>query len=239
LPGSKDHPLLKRFGGSPVVGSGASNFRIVDLQTSAFTSFDLSTSKRVYAKPALRVEGKVTRLWYEAPGTTTSTEFYRNYTNELAASGFTALYDSTNDAQATRRSNFLAPFSSQGGDGLKTNRSSYVLYSARTGSIRTGTFRKDNVFVRLFTIDWSEDDRTFKAKQGAYAAVDLIETKVMAQNMVVVSASEMSKAIANTGKIAIYGMLFDTGKADVKAEPKPSLDQIALFLKGVPPHGLT
>ncbi len=234
LPGSKDHPMLKRFAGSSIVGYTQNNFDAIDLQSSSFTNYDLAASKRVYAKPTLRVEGKLTRLWYEAPGTTTSTELYRNYVNELTASGFTTLYDSTGDSQAKRWNNFLAPFSSQGDDAIKNNRSEYIFYAARTLSIRTGTFQKDNVYVRVITIDWGADDRTYKAKQGAYAAIDVVETKAMKQNMVVVSASEMSSAIANTGKIAIYGILFDTGKADVKSESKPSLDQIALFLKNDP-----
>ena len=52
--------------------------------------------------------------------------------------------------------------------------------------------------------------------------------------MVVVSASDISKSITANGKVAIYGILFDTGKADIKPESKASLDQIAAFLKAEP-----
>ena len=64
--------------------------------------------------------------------------------------------------------------------------------------------------------------------------MDILETKAMEQNMVVVSASDISKSITANGKVAIYGILFDTGKADVKPESKPSLEQIAAFLKAEP-----
>jgi len=50
----------------------------------------------------------------------------------------------------------------------------------------------------------------------------------------VVSASDIGKSITATGKVAIYGIYFDTGKADVKPESKPSLDQIAGYLKEAP-----
>jgi OmpA-OmpF porin, OOP family len=36
------------------------------------------------------------------------------------------------------------------------------------------------------------------------------------------------------GKIALYGLFFDTGKAEVKAESKPQLDEMAKLLQGQP-----
>ena len=37
--------------------------------------------------------------------------------------------------------------------------------------------------------------------------------------------------MAATGRVALYGILFDTGKADVKPESKPALEEIAKLLK--------
>lgn len=52
--------------------------------------------------------------------------------------------------------------------------------------------------------------------------------------MVMVSASEMSKIIASTGRAALYGILFDTAKADIKPESKSALEEIAKLLKAEP-----
>ena len=234
ISGGKDHPAVKRFGGSVLVGYEVRNFDAVEFQTSTFKEFDLDASTRRYVQPPLQLEGKLTRLWYEAAGETRSLELYRNYVNELTTSGFKALYDSTKDPAAGKWTNFMVPFSSSKKDFIKNNRSEYVMYAAETNSLRTGTFQKDNVTVRLVSIDWSKADQTYKSRQGAYIAVDILETKAMQQNMVVVSASEIGKAITTTGKVAIYGIYFDTGKADVKPESRPSLDQIAAFLKAEP-----
>ena len=234
IPGGKDHPAVKRFGGSVLVGYEVRNFDAVEFQTSTFKEFDLDASTRRYVQPPLQLEGKLTRLWYEAAGETRSLELYRNYVNELTASGFKAVYDSTKDPAAGKWTNFLASFSASKKDFIKNNRSEYVMYAAETNSLRTGTFQKDNVTVRLVSIDWSKADQTYKSRQGAYIAVDILETKAMQQNMVVVSASEIGKSITATGKVAIYGIYFDTGKADVKPESRPSLDQIAAFLKAEP-----
>ena len=231
IAGGKDHPAVKRFGGSSLIGYEQRNFDAVDFQTSTFKEYDLRARARRYAQPPLHLEGKLTRLWYEAPGDTRALELYRNYVNELTASGFTPLYDSAKEPGAVRWNGFLNSFGGNNKDFVKNNRSEYVFYSARGSAPLTGTFQKDNTTVRVVVVDWSKDDRTFKARQGAYAAVDVLETQAMVQNMVVVSASDIGRAITGSGRVAIYGILFDTGKSDIKPESRPSLDQIAEFLK--------
>ena len=234
MAGAKDHPAVKRFNGSSLVGYEVRNFDAVDFQTSTYKMYDGPSGERQYAKPPLHLEGRLTRLWYEAPGDTRSLELYRNYTNELEAAGFKVLYDSTKDPAATRWSNFMASFGKSRRDYIKNVRSEYVMYSATEKTIRTGTFQKDNVTVRLVSVDWTKDDTMYKAKQGAYIAVDVLETEAMKQNMVVVSASEIGQSLTASGKVAIYGIYFDTGKADIKPDSKPSLEQIGAFLKADP-----
>ena len=56
----------------------------------------------------------------------------------------------------------------------------------------------------------------------------------METNMVTVSASEMATGIANTGSVALYGILFDFNSATVKPESMPTLEEIAKLLKGDP-----
>lgn len=64
--------------------------------------------------------------------------------------------------------------------------------------------------------------------------VDLIELKAMEQKMVSVKAEEMAQAINATGRVALYGLYFDSGKAEVKSESKAALDQIAKLLATAP-----
>jgi outer membrane protein OmpA-like peptidoglycan-associated protein len=83
-------------------------------------------------------------------------------------------------------------------------------------------------------LEWAKDEAIYKAKRGAYVAVDIIEVRPMTQNMVVVSADEMSRTIASSGRVALYGIFFDTNKADIQPESKPALDEIAKLLKQEP-----
>jgi outer membrane protein OmpA-like peptidoglycan-associated protein len=58
----------------------------------------------------------------------------------------------------------------------------------------------------------------------------IVEEKAMKQ-YVLANADALSKEISLTGKVAIYGIFFDTGKAVVKPDSKPALKEIAKLLK--------
>lgn len=83
----------------------------------------------------------------------------------------------------------------------------------------------------MTTVEWARDDSTYKARKGAYAAVNIIQVSPMKQNMVLVKADEMAKKIAIDGRIALYGIYFDTDKATLKPESDSTLQEIATLLK--------
>lgn len=58
----------------------------------------------------------------------------------------------------------------------------------------------------------------------------IVEEKAMEQ-YVVADANALAKEISLTGKVAVYGIHFDTGKAVVKTDSKPALEEIAKLLK--------
>jgi outer membrane protein OmpA-like peptidoglycan-associated protein len=64
---------------------------------------------------------------------------------------------------------------------------------------------------------------------GSYS-IHLIEKQAMKQD-VLADASTMDKSIKESGKAALYGIYFDTGKADVKPESEPALKEIVKLLK--------
>ena len=61
----------------------------------------------------------------------------------------------------------------------------------------------------------------------------IIEKQAMQQD-VVIDADGMARDIGETGKVAIYGILFDTGKAELKPESGPALVEIGKLLKANP-----
>jgi OmpA-OmpF porin, OOP family len=71
---------------------------------------------------------------------------------------------------------------------------------------------------------------------GRNYSLQVVETKPMDQ-VVVADASALSASIAATGKAAVYGIYFDTGKSIVKPESGPAIEEITKLLKTNP--GLT
>jgi len=64
---------------------------------------------------------------------------------------------------------------------------------------------------------------------GKRYTLTIIEKEIMNQD-IVVDADLIKEKIDLEGKIAIYGIYFDTGKSIIKEESKPSLEQIGKFL---------
>ncbi len=68
---------------------------------------------------------------------------------------------------------------------------------------------------------------------GGYFYITSITLTNLTQD-VTASAAELSKGLDGTGHAVVPGILFDTGKADVKDESKPALDEVAKLLSENP-----
>jgi OOP family OmpA-OmpF porin len=73
---------------------------------------------------------------------------------------------------------------------------------------------------------WSNTD-------GSNVVLTIIDKKVMEQK-IVADPKAMAGDIGATGHVAIYGIYFDTDKADIKPESEPTLKAIAQMLKDKP-----
>jgi outer membrane protein OmpA-like peptidoglycan-associated protein len=51
---------------------------------------------------------------------------------------------------------------------------------------------------------------------------------------VIADASSMAKSIKESGKVAVYGIYFDTGKSTLKPESQTTLQEIAKLMKADP-----
>jgi outer membrane protein OmpA-like peptidoglycan-associated protein len=67
------------------------------------------------------------------------------------------------------------------------------------------------------------------ANNGMYN-VQLVNKQLMKQE-VIANADALSKGIKDTGRVAVYGIYFDTGKADLKPASDPALAEIVKMLK--------
>lgn len=99
-----------------------------------------------------------------------------------------------------------------------------MLYEYDNGSNRRTTvrFRKGTAEIWLYINAYTYDYE-----------MTIVEKQAMEQQ-VTVDASAMASSIAEAGSVAIYGIYFDTAKAELKPESEPAIDEIAKLLTGNP-----
>lgn len=232
--GGRDHPLVKRYAGSKLIG----------YETKAFDEFELPTGPLVEVpgtterKPAAseHLEGRWTRLLYAVAEERSSLEVFRNYEKALAEAGFTTLFTCAKDAclhdGAMGHHLYLERHPANVAD-------TYLVYDAFTGSSEerylSAVLERPNgkVYVSLLVAKSFGYEHRANLR-GPAVLLDILETGAMEERMVTVDAGTMAKEIASKGSVSLYGIYFDFDKAVVKPESAPAIEEIAKLLKGDP-----
>lgn len=237
-PGAKDHPLLKRIEGSEIIWSKVSKFDelIVALEK---VEFDYNTGKYKETKNQ-KVEGARTTLYYKLPGDVATLEAVRQYEAELKPAGFETLFTAENDKLDDGYNRFVAQTfptvkTTPGLQYLHEFNKDEQRYMALKGAGRDG----GEVYVTLYAFVLKDVSTGFgelktrhKLEKGqTIVRVDILETKPMEARMTVIQAEEITKTISTAGHIAIYGIHFDTDKADIKPDSAESLAEMAKAIK--------
>ena len=154
-----------------------------------------------------QLEGKLTRIHYEIPNTRSPLEVFRNYQQALARAGFQTL--------------FTCSASECGGGAVGTVGWCGGCSPRQLSSKLSRPNGDAYVSVHLE----QDNSGTPIATQ-----VDVIEIKPMESGLVAVNAEGLANDITRTGHASVYGILFDTGKADIKPESDATLKEIAKLL---------
>ena len=222
--GSTDHPAIERYEGSSIIAYDAQNYETLLVPT---TRVGDVSGKSGFPK-AVQAEGQVTRIRYKAPVGRTSLEVFRNYENALKAGGFEILF-SCLKAACGDGDTFAQTLYGVGAQPLTLNQRSQGYLSAR---LRRAA---GEVYVRVFTVEnaaWASEAKTEEGQ--VITQLDIAQTRAMESGMVTVDANAMRDAIRDTGRVALYGIYFDSGKAEVKPESDAALDEIAKLLAAGP-----
>jgi OOP family OmpA-OmpF porin len=201
--GSKDFPGIGRFAGSVISGHQVKNFDVARVQAGPFKDGKPSDTPRL--------EGRITRIAYRSAPGPSIVEVSRNFETQLAKAGFESLLSCDTDACGgipfTEAIEAL-PIPQMWVDGFN-----YHYYSGRKSEGGRETYA--SVLV-------SENNREI------YAQLTVAETGAIENKMV--DADAMAKGLRETGRIALYGIYFDTDKAVIRPESRPTLEQIAKLL---------
>jgi outer membrane protein OmpA-like peptidoglycan-associated protein len=229
VPGSKDSPLLKRYEGSQIIGYDYRGFDQFHLITGPLKSYDLPPD------PSTKTMGKHTRILYVAPPERSPLEVFHNYAMELEQGGYETVF--TCSEAECGKANAL-PRTLYHRDRKLSNKgqmSEYAFSSPVEPQFLAATLRRPEGDVHVSLYVAKETFKHFQeTSQRTLVLLDIVETAPMEKKMVTVDAGAMAKSIAAQGTIALYGIYFDTDRAELKPESAPTLDEIAKLLQGDP-----
>lgn len=220
-PGSKDHPLLTRFAGATINAYSQTAFDEAFLPNQPVD--DEHTAK------GLNLEGKVTRISYTIGGGKSTLEVERNYLEALQKGGFQILFRCAKDQCGKSGGGELQSLVINSGR-LRKAGGGEANFSDNHRTILAKLPRASgDAYVFLHIMDDSASN------QRTLVYEEVVEVKPMQTGQVkVVDSGAMQKGLAATGKIALYGIYFDTDKAQVKPESKAQLDEMAKLLTANP-----
>jgi OmpA-OmpF porin, OOP family len=229
IQGSKDHPQFKRYEGAEIVKY---EFREYDELT-----VPLGKAKHSQALvDSRRVEGAITRLTYKIPLGRSPLEVVRNYEAELKTDGFLELFRGAKDelgSSFAEAAGYKKIIWSPNIAALTMNGDSQIFLAMQKQS------GDADYIIMIYSVEnrfWASNlnKKDGLAKGQTLVQVDIVERKAMEAKMVVVVAEEMAEEISSSGRVALYGILFDTDKASIKAESTESIIEIAKLLKNDP-----
>ena len=229
--GGNEHPALPRIPGSRIVASERNEQgeiiipleRIVfDLQTQKFNNFKtISTS------------GRLTRILYALPANSIPQEAARYYENVLHQANGEILFSGAQDAL----DNGNDRFANQVYYGRVPDRIYNLLLLNRENAYVAGRFNwsGSDIYVQVYTFTNREGRRTSLVRKDRVGAlVETVEAGPAHAPTAQVTSEQMASEINRTGRIALYGLYFDTNRTEIKPESRPTLEQIADLLKREP-----
>lgn len=196
-----DHPMLSRYPGAKL-----DNSQKVDTE-----KFSILMPQA----QALALQGDLQRHTYDIKQVSTL-KVFENYQHALEKAGFSQLAlcqpgDCGGDAQMEKL-----------GDALSLQNDVYNFHRNPYYGVHKLSAGGQDHYVALFIGAYNDNVRVQQL---------VLSTKAVATDLVKADASELKRQLDTSGKALIYGIYFDTGKADIKTESAAALKEIALLLQ--------
>jgi outer membrane protein OmpA-like peptidoglycan-associated protein len=225
-PGAKDPPGLKRYEGSEIIGYRAPKFDEFLLPLGKPTDFGLNPK---YEKSSL-LSGKVTRITYVVPAGRSSAEVMRNYQQEFDKMKAEVVFEKKQGEPG-----WFGPTFEKACDEDKMGQ--ILAYNeAEERVLIMKTADASPTYYMLFVTAYKDgiiperlEGRV--AKDRVLVHLQVIAPDVMEEKMVFVSAAAMATSLESTGRVVLYGLLFDTDKDTVQPASEATLKEIVKLLQ--------
>lgn len=218
--GGRDHPLVGRYEGSILRHyrpRDFDEFRMINRRV--LSSDTREAGARVNDRNSIPVAGRAMRLRYEGPEGRSALEMMRNHRERLAAANFETVFTCRGAECGTPAEFWFAVTESVPGpsSGLLSSWNDLIYTLAKLSR------PEGDVHVAILALPQG---------QRAQVLVDVVEARPMESGRIAfVDASAMQRAVEQTGRIALYGIQFGFDSADILPASRPTLEEIARFLR--------
>lgn len=224
-PGGADSALLSRYQGSLLYAYGDESF---------------GSTQAVEAdkgKPVLRrVEGRISNRFYWSAAGASALDIQRNYLAALKTAGYQIVYAC--DVPTCRQDQAQQLVSRLPDEATWKNADPMVYGIFDSGSQNDFTLvsaqkRTDAGVVKIL-VATSSADLSPPYQGRVRQLVQVIEPASVKTGMVTVDAGAIGESLKRDGRIALYGVLFDTNKAVLRPDSEAQLAQMARALAAAP-----
>ncbi|ASG24978.1 OmpA family protein [Nitrospirillum viridazoti] len=216
VPGSKDHPLVSRFAGATITAYEHKDFDEAFLPDRPVKDEDKAEG--------LHLEGKVTRVWYTIATGKSTLEVERNYQDALQKAGFQMVFRCAKEECGDDFQRLVI----NSGKVLTPGKGNAAFGGAHRTILAKLPRPTGDAYVFLHIMEDSSNQRTLVNEE-------VVEIQPMQTGQVqIMDSGTMKNSLASSGKVALYGIYFDTDKAEVKPESKAQLDEMAKLLNSNP-----
>ncbi|PKM98926.1 MAG: DUF4892 domain-containing protein [Elusimicrobia bacterium HGW-Elusimicrobia-3] len=227
--GSKDHKITGRYQGSYIEEYSQKEYEEVRFLKPPLDERDNALTDAF----SIPLAGRATTIVYNGPKGRSILEALNNYIVKLNGAGFTTVSKCRGEECGLIGSNTWiqklyfrgARASTRSGEPIRSASNSSTVYALLQKKGAAG-----DVWVSLYGAEYQS-----VGVPVPNIAVSVLETRPMETGkMVFVDAAAMQEAMETTGRVALYGIYFDSNKAVLKAESAKQIAEIARLLKNNP-----
>jgi outer membrane protein OmpA-like peptidoglycan-associated protein len=220
-----DHPMVGRYDGAVQRLREQRDFAEMRIVTGpVLGAHRVAGGPRATAANSTAIAGRTLRLRYEGPAGRSPLELLRNWQSRMERDGFRTLFAC--EARACGGTGADLWFAVT--EALPINANIPSNWDGQAYAALRLERPQGDVWVSILSVPGG-------ANRPPLTLIDVVETSAMETDRIVfVDAAAMERAIAATGRVALYGIRFDTDRAEPRPDSRPTIEEIARYLRANP-----
>ncbi|MHB8875561.1 MAG: OmpA family protein [Myxococcaceae bacterium] len=199
---------------SPYPGSNLISEKVTDFDDYELVVGGVDSARAVCEKKQA-MQGRVARFYYENPKGRSHAEIFANYSDAVKKAGFVPLF-------TCKEEECYLDHKPSNNSAYCGDRSIGQLPAAGTRYLAARLTRAEgDVYLAVHVHEYFTD-------------LHYVTVKPMETGLVAVDAKALKAGLLADGHVAVYGIVFDSGKADLKPTSEPAMAEIVKVLKDNP-----